>query len=77
MCWRLLLEILPPDSSEWLMAIEKYRSLYETIKSTHYSDPHTQDSGPDDPLSQDEDVCFFPNIFQAKFYGEITSAHNY
>eukprot|EP00102_Acyrthosiphon_pisum_P023279 XP_016660489.1 PREDICTED: TBC1 domain family member 5 isoform X1 [Acyrthosiphon pisum] len=54
-CWRLLLEILPPDSSEWLMAIEKYRSLYETIKLTHYNDPHTQDSGPDDPLSQDED----------------------
>ncbi|KAL5245250.1 hypothetical protein ACI65C_012660 [Semiaphis heraclei] len=53
-CWRLLLEILPPNSSEWLTTIEKYRSLYDQIKSTHYNDPHTQDSGPDNPLSQDE-----------------------
>lgn len=57
-CWRLLLEILPPNSSEWLTTIEKYRSLYDQIKSTHYNDPHTQDSGPDNPLSQDENVCF-------------------
>ncbi|XP_050053217.1 TBC1 domain family member 5 [Aphis gossypii] len=55
LCWRLLLEILPPDSTKWLMAIEKYRSLYEQIKSTHDNDPHAQDSGPDDPLSQHED----------------------
>ncbi|XP_025206692.1 TBC1 domain family member 5 [Melanaphis sacchari] len=55
LCWRLLLGILPPDSTKWLIAIENNRSLYEQIKSTHYNDPHTQDSGPDDPLSQDED----------------------
>jgi len=59
------------------MAIEKYRSLYEQIKSTHDNDPHAQDSGPDDPLSQDEDVCFFTGIFKTTFYREtITSAHN-
>lgn len=58
------------------MAIEKYRSLYEQIKSTHDNDPHAQDSGPDDPLSQHEDVCFFPNIFKTTFYRETTSAHN-
>lgn len=66
-CWRLLLEILPPDSSKWLIDIEKYRSLYEQIKSTHYNDPHTQDSGPDDPLSQDEDVCFFSPVLFSKY----------
>lgn len=58
-CWRLLLEILPPDSSEWSNIIEKYRFTYEQIKLKHYNDPHTQDSGPDNPLSQDDDVCLF------------------
>jgi hypothetical protein len=60
-----------------LTTIEKYRSLYEKIKSTHYNDPHTQDSGPDDPLSQDEDVSFsLFNIFKTIFYRGITSAYN-
>lgn len=57
-CWRLLLEILPPDSSEWLIAVEKSRSSYEKIKMKHYNDPHTQDSGPDNPLSQDDNVSY-------------------
>lgn len=58
-CWRLLLEILPSDSSEWLTVIEEFRIKYDQIKLKHYSDPHSQDGGPDNPLSQDDDVCFF------------------
>jgi len=48
---------LPSDSTKWLLVIEEYRSAYKNIKQQHYNDPHTQDSGPDNPLSQDEDVC--------------------
>ncbi|XP_025411517.1 uncharacterized protein LOC112684297 isoform X2 [Sipha flava] len=54
-CWRLLLGLLPSDSSEWLITIEKFRSTYEQTKLIHYNDPHTQDSGPDNPLSLDDD----------------------
>jgi len=55
-CWRLLLKILPSDSAEWLTFIVRHRLKYEQIKLTHYNDPHSQDSRPDDPLSQDDDV---------------------
>jgi TBC1 domain family protein 5 len=58
-CWRLLLGLLPSDSSEWLITIEKFRSTYEQTKLIHYNDPHTQDSGPDNPLSLDDDVSIF------------------
>lgn len=56
-CWRLFLELLPSESTEWLTVIDKYRFVYQQIKLNHYNDPHSQDSGPDNPLSQDDDVC--------------------
>jgi len=58
-CWALLLDILPPDSSKWLKIITHYRNVYEVIKSKHDNDPHKEDSGPDNPLSQEDDVGFF------------------
>lgn len=57
-CWRIFLNILPSNSSEWLPAIEKLRHKYNTIKMNHLHNPHGQESGPDNPLSQADDVCF-------------------
>lgn len=62
-CWRLLLDIMPLDSSEWLNVVENYRSTYKQIKLIHYNDPHAQDSGPDNPLSQDDDVSFCHAVY--------------
>ncbi|VVC25426.1 Rab-GTPase-TBC domain [Cinara cedri] len=53
-CWRRLLNILPSDSSNWLTIIQQSRSTYNRIKMKHHNDPHQEDSGPDDPLSQDD-----------------------
>ncbi|XP_050433362.1 TBC1 domain family member 5 [Adelges cooleyi] len=53
-CWRILLDILPLDSTKWISVIEKHRSRYEHIKQKHYNDPHSQDTEPDDPLSQSD-----------------------
>lgn len=45
------------------MTIEKFRSTYEKTKLIHYNDPHTQDSGPDNPLSLDDDVSTYLFLF--------------
>lgn len=45
------------------MVIQESRSTYEQIKLIHYNDPHTQDFGLDDPLSQNDDVCFFQILY--------------
>lgn len=54
----IFLNILPPNSSEWLSALEESRTKYKIIMLKHNTDPHKQDSGPDNPLSQDDDVRF-------------------
>lgn len=57
-CWRRLLNILPSNSSIWLTTIQQSRRAYYRIKLKHHNDPHQEDSGPDDPLSQEDNVCF-------------------
>lgn len=67
-CWRRLLNILPSDSSTWLTTIQQSRSVYNLIKIKHHNDPHQEDCGPDDPLSQDDNVCFLLNSYLMHFF---------
>ncbi|XP_050539099.1 TBC1 domain family member 5 isoform X2 [Daktulosphaira vitifoliae] len=52
--WRIMLDIMPLDSSKWLSVINEYRTIYKQKKVKHYNDPHLQGSEPDDPLSQND-----------------------
>lgn len=58
-CWRLFLNLIELNSSQWLIDVEHHRTTYKNIVMEHYYDPHTEDSGSDDPLSQDDYVRFF------------------
>uniref|UniRef100_A0A8C8D1U8 TBC1 domain family member 5 n=1 Tax=Oncorhynchus tshawytscha TaxID=74940 RepID=A0A8C8D1U8_ONCTS len=57
-CWKLYLEVLPEDKSQWLNKTKELRSQYEKIKETHITNPRKaagqQDLVVNNPLSQDE-----------------------
>nr|XP_046272709.1 TBC1 domain family member 5 isoform X2 [Scatophagus argus] len=57
-CWKLYLEVLPEDKSQWINKTKELRSQYEKIKETHITNPRKakgqQDLVVNNPLSQDE-----------------------
>ncbi|KAI4881199.1 hypothetical protein NFI96_015601, partial [Prochilodus magdalenae] len=57
-CWKLYLDILPEDKSQWINKTKEFRAQYEQIKETHITNPRKaagqQDLVVNNPLSQDE-----------------------
>lgn len=57
-CWKLYLEVLPEDKSQWINKSRELRAQYEKIKETHITNPRKaagqQDLVVNNPLSQDE-----------------------
>ncbi|XP_061838478.1 TBC1 domain family member 5 isoform X1 [Nerophis lumbriciformis] len=57
-CWKLYLEALPEDSSQWINKTRELRAQYEKIKEMHITNPRKaagkQDLVVNNPLSQDE-----------------------
>uniref|UniRef100_A0A674E5G8 TBC1 domain family member 5 n=1 Tax=Salmo trutta TaxID=8032 RepID=A0A674E5G8_SALTR len=57
-CWKLYLEVLPEDKSQWINKTKELRSQYEKIKETHITNPRKaagqQDLVVNNPLSLDE-----------------------
>ncbi|KAM3858304.1 TBC1 domain family member 5 [Diretmus argenteus] len=57
-CWKLYLEALPEDKSQWINKTKELRARYEKIKETHITNPRKaagqQDLVVNNPLSQDE-----------------------
>uniref|UniRef100_W5KII5 TBC1 domain family member 5 n=1 Tax=Astyanax mexicanus TaxID=7994 RepID=W5KII5_ASTMX len=57
-CWKLYLDILPEDKSQWINKTREFRAQYEQIKETHITNPRKaagqQDLVVNNPLSQDE-----------------------
>uniref|UniRef100_H3DK54 TBC1 domain family member 5 n=1 Tax=Tetraodon nigroviridis TaxID=99883 RepID=H3DK54_TETNG len=57
-CWKLYLEVLPEDKSQWISKTMELRTQYEKIKETHITNPRKakghQDLVVNNPLSQDE-----------------------
>ncbi|XP_053087408.1 TBC1 domain family member 5 isoform X2 [Pangasianodon hypophthalmus] len=57
-CWKLYLEILPEDKSQWIKKTKELRDKYEQIKERHITNPRKaagqQDLVVNNPLSQDE-----------------------
>ncbi|KAL0961840.1 hypothetical protein UPYG_G00332360 [Umbra pygmaea] len=57
-CWKLYLDVLPEDKSQWMNKTKELRAQYEKIKETHITNPRKaavqQDLVVNNPLSQDE-----------------------
>ncbi|KAG7325691.1 hypothetical protein KOW79_010616 [Hemibagrus wyckioides] len=57
-CWKLYLDILPEDKSQWIKKTKEHRHEYEQIKERHITNPRKaagqQDLVVNNPLSQDE-----------------------
>lgn len=57
-CWKLFLNVLPQDRSQWITKTEELRRGYKKIKEIHITNPRNaagqQDLGINNPLSQDE-----------------------
>ncbi|KAG9331258.1 hypothetical protein JZ751_019567 [Albula glossodonta] len=57
-CWKLYLDVLPEDKSQWINKTKELRGQYEKIKETHITNPRKaaghQDLVVNNPLSQDE-----------------------
>ncbi|KAI5629764.1 TBC1 domain family member 5 isoform X1, partial [Silurus asotus] len=57
-CWKLYLDILPEDKSQWTKKTKDFRDQYEQIKERHITNPRKaagqQDLVVNNPLSQDE-----------------------
>ncbi|XP_027013228.1 TBC1 domain family member 5 isoform X2 [Tachysurus fulvidraco] len=57
-CWKLYLDILPEDKSQWIKKTKEHRDEYERIKERHITNPRKaagqQDLVVNNPLSQDE-----------------------
>ncbi|XP_053117494.1 TBC1 domain family member 5 isoform X2 [Hemicordylus capensis] len=56
-CWKLFLNVLPADRSQWINKTTKLRTLYDKIKEIHITNPRKagqQDLMINNPLSQDE-----------------------
>ncbi|XP_054017201.1 TBC1 domain family member 5 [Dryobates pubescens] len=56
-CWKLFLEVLPQDRSQWIKTTSDLRTSYSKIKEIHITNPRKagqQDLIINNPLSQDE-----------------------
>ncbi|KAM4705882.1 TBC1 domain family member 5 [Rhinophrynus dorsalis] len=57
-CWKLFLNVLPQDRSQWISKTEELRTWYKRIKEIHITNPRKaagqQDLMINNPLSQDE-----------------------
>uniref|UniRef100_A0A672S7V2 TBC1 domain family member 5 n=1 Tax=Sinocyclocheilus grahami TaxID=75366 RepID=A0A672S7V2_SINGR len=57
-CWKLYLDVLPEDKTQWISRTKELRAQYEKIKETHITNPRKaagkQDLVVNNPLSQDE-----------------------
>uniref|UniRef100_A0A8C2K2A0 TBC1 domain family member 5 n=1 Tax=Cyprinus carpio TaxID=7962 RepID=A0A8C2K2A0_CYPCA len=57
-CWKLYLDVLPEDKTQWIRRTKEHRAQYEKIKETHITNPRKaagqQDLVVNNPLSQDE-----------------------
>ncbi|XP_074756601.1 TBC1 domain family member 5 isoform X1 [Athene noctua] len=56
-CWKLFLEVLPQDRSQWIKITSDLRTSYSKIKEIHITNPRKagqQDLIINNPLSQDE-----------------------
>ncbi|KAM9231607.1 TBC1 domain family member 5 [Leptosomus discolor] len=56
-CWKLFLEVLPQDRSQWIKTTSDLRTSYNMIKEIHITNPRKagqQDLIINNPLSQDE-----------------------
>ncbi|XP_025959503.1 TBC1 domain family member 5 [Dromaius novaehollandiae] len=56
-CWKLFLEVLPQDRSQWIKNTSELRTSYNKIKEIHITNPRKagqQDLIINNPLSQDE-----------------------
>ncbi|XP_051949208.1 TBC1 domain family member 5-like isoform X2 [Xyrauchen texanus] len=57
-CWKLYLDVLPEDKTQWIRIIKQLRAQYEKIKEMHITNPRKaagqQDLVVNNPLSQDE-----------------------
>ncbi|NXT75701.1 TBCD5 protein, partial [Zapornia atra] len=56
-CWKLFLEVLPQDRSQWIKTTSDSRTSYNKIKEIHITNPRKagqQDLIINNPLSQDE-----------------------
>ncbi|KAM9434381.1 TBC1 domain family member 5 isoform 2-T3 [Clarias gariepinus] len=57
-CWKLYLDLLPEDKSQWSKKSKEHRDQYESIKERHITNPRKaagqQDLVVNNPLSQDE-----------------------
>lgn len=56
-CWKLFLEVLPQDRSQWIKTTSDLRTSYTKIKEIHITNPRKagqQDLIINNPLSQDE-----------------------
>ncbi|XP_051526365.1 TBC1 domain family member 5-like isoform X2 [Myxocyprinus asiaticus] len=57
-CWKLYLDVLPEDKTQWIRRIKELRAQYEKIKEMHITNPRKaagqQDLVVNNPLSQDE-----------------------
>ncbi|XP_008110931.2 TBC1 domain family member 5 isoform X2 [Anolis carolinensis] len=56
-CWKLFLNVLPPDRNQWISKTTKLRTFYNKIKEIHITNPRKagqQDVMINNPLSQDE-----------------------
>lgn len=55
--WRILLGVIPLESSEWLTSVRNLRKRYDDTKHRFTLDPHKSSNVADDnPLSQHENV---------------------
>ncbi|XP_041931630.1 TBC1 domain family member 5 isoform X3 [Alosa sapidissima] len=57
-CWKLYLDVLPEDKTQWINKTKELRDQYEKIKEMHITNPRKaagqQDLVVNNPLSQDE-----------------------
>ncbi|XP_062385113.1 TBC1 domain family member 5 isoform X2 [Sardina pilchardus] len=57
-CWKLYLDVLPEDKTQWINKTKELRDEYEKIKEMHITNPRKaagqQDLVVNNPLSQDE-----------------------
>ncbi|XP_054049587.1 TBC1 domain family member 5 [Rissa tridactyla] len=56
-CWKLFLEVLPQDRSQWIKTTSDLRTSYNKVKEIHITNPRKagqQDLIINNPLSQDE-----------------------
>ncbi|XP_062302065.1 TBC1 domain family member 5 [Osmerus eperlanus] len=75
-CWKLYLDVLPEDKSQWINKTKELRAQYEKIKETHITNPRKaagqQDLVVNNPLSQDEGSLWNKFFQDKELRGMIT-----